>query len=364
MIQFSVSEIQNMIQAQVANPGFASALLSSMKLKGIQSLKDAGPEDVAFFFSRSYQEDFLKSKAGLIITGAAFVKAIEALKAEPWKKSVILVSDDPYLSMGRLTAEFSKHLSVHDHQSSLQGQAKIHPSAIVAKSVKLGEGTEIGAHVVIEEGVTIESGVKVYPHCYIGNKSFIGKNSVLFPGVTLYEKTQIGERCRIHSGAVIGADGFGYAPVKDPSTQKPIDHQKIYHLGNVVIGNDVEIGANSTIDRATFGSTRIHSKVKIDNQVQIGHNCVVGEGSILCGAAGMAGSSSLGKFVVVAAQSGTGNQVHVGDYSFLAAYTGVDKDVEAGSQLSGVPARPLREHFKIMAILNKMLREREKDRTP
>lgn len=361
MIQFSVSEIQKIIQAQVANSEFASALLTSLKITGINSLKDATSNDVAFFFSKNYQHDLFNTKAGLIVTGTAFVKAIEAASPPAWKKSVFLMCDDPYQAMGKATALFSPQASTHDHQKRIT-ENFIHPTAVIAPNVKFGMGVDIGAHVVVEDSAVIGNGVKIYAQSYIGKNSSIGDDTVLFPRVTLYERTQIGERCRIHAGVVIGADGFGYAPIKDSQTKKTIDHQKIYHLGNVVIEDDVEIGANTTIDRGTFGSTLIHSKVKIDNQVQVGHNCEIGEGSILCGAAGMAGSSSLGKFVVIAAQSGTGNQVHVGDYSFLAAYTGVAKSCEPESQLAGVPARPLDEHFKILAIQNKLLRDRAKDR--
>jgi len=362
MISISVLEIQEMIKAQVANPEFATALLSSLKITGIHSLKEASATDVAFFFSKHYQTDLFETNAGLIITGSAFVSAIKAAKPPAWEKAVFLMCDDPYQAMGVVTAKFSSFLSSHDHQVQSGTLNQIHPTAIISENVKLGIGIEVGAYSVIESGTTLSDGVKVYPHCFIGKNSSIGKNSVLFPKVTIYEKTKIGERCRIHSGVVIGSDGFGYAPIKDPVSKKTIDHQKIYHLGNVVIEDDVEIGANSAIDRGTFGSTIIHSKVKIDNLVQIGHNCEVGEGSILCGSSGMAGSSSLGKFVIIAAHAGSGNQVHIGDYSFLAAYSGVAKSCEPESELAGVPARPLDDYYKILAIQNKLLRERGKDR--
>ena len=354
MIEISVLEIQKMIKAQVANPEFASALLSSLKINGMNSLKDATSTEVAFFFSKHYQNDLFQTKAGLIVTGSAFISAVQAANPPAWSTAVILACDDPYQAMGRVSAKFSEAISSHE--------CVIHPTAILGENVKIGVGVEVGAYSVIESGTILADGTKIYPQCFVGKGSSIGKGTVLFPRVTLYEKTIIGERCRIHSGVVIGADGFGYAPVKDPQTKKTVDHQKIYHLGNVQIGDDVEIGANSAIDRGTFGSTHVHSKVKIDNLVQIGHNCEIGEGSILCGGSGMAGSSSLGKFVIVAAHSGTGNQVHIGDYSFLAAYTGAAKSCEPGSELGGVPARPLDEYYKILAIQNKLLRERGKDR--
>lgn len=362
MIQFTVQEIMSEIKAQIANPEFASALFPSLKITGIASLKDAKPTDVSFFFSKNYQDDFFNTKSGLIVTGTAFVQAIEAVNPPAWKNAVIISCKDPYLAMAKLTAVFSKFLSAHDHQEIKTGSNQIHPTAVIASDVKLGEGIEIGPYCIVESGVKIENGVKIYPHCYIGPKSLIGKGSVIFPQVTLYEKTVIGSRCRIHSGAVIGSDGFGYAPEKDPVNQKPISYHKIYHVGNVVIEDDVEIGADTSIDRGTFGSTVIRRGAKIDNQVQVGHNVEIGESSIICGGAALAGSSSTGKFVTMAGQTGIANQVHIGDYSLLTAYCGATKDFPADSMISGVPARPTDELYKIMALQNKLLKERGKDR--
>ena len=357
---FNVTQVAKWIEAQQANAGeaTAAALFSSLKLTGMASLKDAGPNDVAFFFSKNYQADLIATKAGVIITGDAFVKPLESSGLPQWNSSIFLAVKDPYFAMAVVSGYFSKIQSAHDHQEAPQ-QRQIHPSAVVSSNAKIGKNVQIGAHSVIESGVIIEDGVVVYPQCYVGPNSEIGEGSVLFPRVTLYEKTKMGKRCRIHSGVVIGADGFGYAPKIDSSTKLPIDHQKIYHIGRVVLEDDVEIGANSTIDRGTLGETRIRSKAKIDNLVQIGHNCDVGEGAVLCGEAGMAGSSSLGKFVVVGAQSGTGNQVHIGDYSKLAGYTGVAKDVDPHCEVGGVPARPLSDYYRILAIQNKLLREQK-----
>ena len=358
---FNVAQVAKWIEAQHANPGSpeAVALFASLKITGIATLKEAGPNDLAFFFSRNYEEDLKRTRAGLIVTGTAFIKPLEASGLPQWKTSVFIACADPYSGMAVVSSHFSKELSAHDHQRSFP-ETIIHPSAVVDPSAKIGNGVQIGAQVVIEANCVIDDQVVIYPHCYVGPSCEIGQASVLFPRVTLYEKTKIGVGCRIHAGVVLGGDGFGYAPQMDPSTKLPVGHQKIYHLGRVVIENFVEIGANSTIDRGTLGDTIVRSNSKIDNLVQIGHNCDIGEGAIICGTAGMAGSSSLGKFVYIGAQGGTGNQVHIGDYAKLAAYTGAAKDVAPYAEMAGVPARPLSDYYKILAIQNKLLRERGK----
>jgi UDP-3-O-[3-hydroxymyristoyl] glucosamine N-acyltransferase len=261
--------------------------------------------------------------------------------------------------MAELSSRFSALFSAHDHQEN-DAHSQIHPTAVIDPSVKLGVGVRVGAHAFIGKNSIVRDHAVIYPQCYLGPECEVGEESVLFPRVTLYERTRIGKRCRIHSGVVLGADGFGYAPEFDAQTKLPTGHRKIYHLGGVVLEDEVEIGANSTVDRGTLGDTIIRSYAKIDNLVQVGHNCEVGMGAILCGTSGMAGSSSLGKFVYVGAQSGTGNQVHIGDYSKLAAYTGAAKDVEPHSEMGGVPARPLSDYYRILAIQNKLLRERGK----
>ena len=358
---FTVAQLANWTKAQPANgeSPTAVALFSSLNVTAMNTLKDATKTEVAFFFSRNYQADLMQTRAGVIVTGLDFVAPLKAANLPQWKTSVFLACADPYGAMARLSAEFSSEASAHSHRR-LFPETIIHPSAVVDPSVKIGNGVQIGAHSVIEAYTVIDDQAVIYPQVYIGPNCSIGESSILFPKVTLYEKTVIGKRCRLHAGVVLGGDGFGYAPVIDPTTKLPIDHQKIYHLGRVVLEDDVEIGPNSTIDRGTLGDTLIHSKAKIDNLVQIGHNSEVGEGSILCGTAGMAGSSSLGKFVYVGANAGTANQVHVGDYAKLAAYTGAAKDVEPGAEMGGVPARPLSDYYKILAIQNKLLRARGK----
>jgi UDP-3-O-[3-hydroxymyristoyl] glucosamine N-acyltransferase len=175
--------------------------------------------------------------------------------------------------------------------------------------------------------------------------------------VTVYEWCELGNRVRVHAGSVIGADGFGYAPRRQGA--QVVGHQKIYHLGKVVIGDDCEIGANSCVDRATFGETWLGREVKIDNQVQVGHNVRIDDGAVICGGTGLAGNSKIGKFALVLGNVGVANQVSVGDGARVAAHTCVSKDVAPGATVAGYPQRDFKEHFRIQALLNKLLEERK-----
>jgi UDP-3-O-[3-hydroxymyristoyl] glucosamine N-acyltransferase len=356
----TLSDVLKWSEGRVANSGEGGRSDPSPDtgIRRFSTLKDAGPEDAAFFFSKDYEAELRVTRAGFIITGDAFVAPLRASGLPQWKSAVFVSCGDPYSAMARVTREVSKFESTHDHQ--IPSEPRVHSSAVIHPTARIGSGVSIGAHVVIEAGVRIEDRVTIYPNVYLGANTSVGSDSVIFPNVVIYEKTVIGERCRIHGGAVIGADGFGYAPKVDPATKLTVDHQKIYHIGRVVIRDDVEIGANSTIDRGTLGDTLIHSKVKIDNLVQVGHNVELGEGAVLCGCSGVAGSATVGRFSILGAQAGLGNKVTLGEYSILTAYTGVAKDFPAHSVLAGMPARPQSDQMKIFAIQQKLLKERGK----
>ncbi|CAM6054194.1 unnamed protein product [Sphagnum tenellum] len=180
----------------------------------------------------------------------------------------------------------------------------------------------------------------------------MGDSTVLFPRVTLYESTRVGSRVRIHAGAVLGSDGFGYSPKKDEISKQPLGHQKIYHLGCVHIEDDVEIGANSCIDRGTIGETRIGRYSKLDNLVHIGHNARLDEGAVICGGTCLAGNASVGRYAYVGGLSGIGNHVHVGDGAKVGALTMVTKDVANASSAVGNPQRDAKEHFRAHALLS------------
>ena len=354
----SVQSIIEVTQGRVVNLNEMLDTVPSIQVTRLAPLGKSSTSDLAFFFSKDYQAELLTANPAVLITGEPFVEPLRKSGLLLWKSSVIIACQDPYWAMAILSGKFAEHQSSVGHiHSSCTKKMSIHPSAVVSPSAQIGDGVEIGPHCVIEDGVQIGRGSVLYAGCYVGPNVKIGQSCILFPRVTIYEHTQMGDRVRIHSGAVIGADGFGYAPVRQGHSV--IDHQKIYHLGKVVIGDDVEIGANTTVDRGTLGETIIGSKVKIDNQVQVGHNCVVEEGAVICGAVGVAGGAKIGKFAYIGGLSGISNQVYVKAGAKVAAMTQVYKDVEEGSTVAGQPQREYQKHWQIQAMLNRLLAQRK-----
>jgi UDP-3-O-[3-hydroxymyristoyl] glucosamine N-acyltransferase len=330
--------------------------------------------DIAFFFSRNYQADLLTAHPGILVTGEPFVPALLASGLPLLREAAIIACSDPYLGMALCLEKLALPLSSVVHLSSVKdasvatevvnsrvSKAEVHSSVVIGSDVELGEGVSVGAFSVIESNARIGTGSVIYPGCYIGPSVVVGEDTVLFSGVKLYEKTVLGARVRIHAGAVLGADGFGYAPSYESpagsAEAKRLVHRKIFHLGRVVVGDDVEIGANSCIDRGTLGDTRIDRGAKIDDLVMIGHNCWIEEGAILCGKAGLAGRARVGKYAMIGGAAGLSNDVHVGDRARVAGHCLVSKDVPAGMTVVGNPQREHKEHFLIQAMLNRMLKK-------
>jgi UDP-3-O-[3-hydroxymyristoyl] glucosamine N-acyltransferase (EC 2.3.1.-) len=223
----------------------------------------------------------------------------------------------------------------------------IHKTAIIAKSVKLGKGVAVGPFCVIEEGAQIGDRSVIYASCYIGYKTKIGKDCLIYPKISIRDKITIGDRVIIHGGTVIGSDGFGFATVKGL-------HHKIPQIGTVVIEDDVEIGANVTIDRARFDKTIIGRGTKIDNLVQIAHNVVVGENSIIVAQAGISGSTVIGNNVTLAGQAGLVGHITIGDGAIVAAQAGVTKSVPPNTMVSGYPAREHESARKVIACVQRL----------
>lgn len=307
---FTVAEIAHRVQGEVSGDG-------SIELCGFAPADVARPGDLTFaenddFFARAEQ-----SEASAILVSGDF-------KSE--KKTLIRVKN------ARLAFAHVLPLLFPEKKFT----AGVHSSAVVASSAKIHPSAHVGPHCVIHENVQLAAGVVVQSGSHIAHDCSLGDGTHLFPNVTLYPQTQIGKRVRIHAGTVIGSDGFGY--VFDSGMQ-----HKIPQVGNVVIHDDVEIGANVTVDRGALGSTEIGKGTKIDNLVQIAHNFKVGEHCIIVAQSGLAGSSIIGNLTTIAAQVGVAGHLNIGDRVTIMARAGVMNDVPDGEVWLGAPARPHRQ---------------------
>lgn len=359
---FSVAQILEWTSGRVANAEALGSALARIAVDAPAPLAGSRATDCAFFFSRDYEAELLGAAPGVLITGEPFVAPLAASGLPLWKSSAVVACPDPYLAMAILSEKFAAGLSAAAHLpedlANRVGPCVVHPSAIVHPAARIADGAEIGPGCVIEAGARIGRGTILYPRVYVGKNVEIGEACVFFPGVTLYETTKIGNRVRVHAGSTLGADGFGYAPRVEGG--KPVGHHKIYHLGRVTVADDVEIGANTMVDRATFGETSIGKGAKLDNHVHIGHNSTIQEGAVLCGGVCLAGGTNIGRFAYVGGMAGIGNKASLGDYAKIGAMSLVDKDVPEGGTSVGNPQRTHRDHFKAHAILNRMVADRDR----
>ena len=340
-----------MTVARVVNPLAPVRGLDSVRVESMAPLQGARSDQLCFFFSKEYQSDLLTASPGILITGEPFVSPLEKSGLPVWSQSLILVCRDPYLAMARVSALFAGL-----GRAQREAQGSVHSTAVVASDAKLGAGVRVGPHCVVESGVEVGAGSVLHAGVYLAKGVKVGENCEFFPHVTIYSGTVMGSFVRIHSSSVIGADGFGYAPRR--VSGQIVGHEKIHHLGGVKIGNHVEIGANSCVDRGTLGDTVIEDHVKADNLVQIAHNAWAKEGAILCGCSGLAGGSILGRYAYLGGQACVVNKAVVGDGAMIGAASLITKDVPPGAQVAGSPQRPLREHLKVNAYLNRLIEKK------
>ncbi len=297
---------------------------SRMEITGMNTLSEASEGEISFLSDSKYEKELAQTRASAVI--------LPSSKAHLLPEGVIaLVSEEPYMSGALLSKHFAKPIASSDLSPIIGEGTKLYPSAHIENGARIGKNC------------TIMSGV------YVGADVVIGDDVILYPNVTVYRDCLIGNRVMIHAGSVIGSDGFGYAHTKLG------EHVKLYQNGNVVIEDDVEIGANTTIDCAVFGSTVIKKGAKIDNLVQIGHNCIVGEHSILVSQSGLAGSSTLGRNVVMGGQSATAGHLSIAPFTTLAARSGVTKSITEKGVYSGFPLMEHKKWLKMQAKLAKMM---------
>ena len=299
-----------------------------LDISGLNSLKKAGTHELSYCDGEANVKDLEGSNAGAILVRQEHANLV---------KNHAIISKNPHLDFANISAFFAKPLFEDKHPAQVASSAK------VMENVHIGSGVMIGENVII------------MPGCYIGDNVYIGRGTLIHPNVVIYNNSKIGESCIINANAVIGSDGFGYAHTPDGK------HVKIHHNGNVVIGNHVEIGACTTIDRGVFDSTVIADHCKIDNLVQIGHNCELGFGTILVSQVGLSGSSVLGRNVVMGGQAGTKGHIRIGDFVQCAARAGVSKDLPDNSgEYAGHPIMPLKEWFKLQAKIIRFFKKESK----
>lgn len=308
-MKFSISQIAMMLGGSVEGDSNAEV----WKLCKIEEGEQGG---LSFLANSKYTNYIYETNATAVIVSNEFVPE------HPIKASLIRVAD-PYLAFANLLKKYN------EMQLDKKG---VDPLAFVSPSATIGKDCYIGPFAFVGDNARIGDGAKIYPQTYVGDNSSIGDGTTLFAGVRIYQNIVVGSRCILHSGCVIGADGFGFAPTGDGS------YQKIDQIGNVVIEDDVEIGANTTIDRATLGSTIIHKGVKLDNLCQIAHNVVVGESTVMASQSGIAGSGKVGSHCIIAGQVGIVGHIEVGNNVTVAAQSGVTRSFPDNVTILGSPA--------------------------
>lgn len=304
----------------------------NVRLTGFAKIEEAAPGYVTFIANPKYSHYIYETEASAVLVSDDFV-------TERPVSPVLIRVKDPYVALADL---------MNAMESTRPKPQGIEQPCFIAEGVVVPDDAYIGAFAYIGKGVHLGKGVKVYPQSYIGENVTIGDGSVIRAGVRIYQDCVIGKECIIHSGAVIGADGFGFAPRPDGT------YEKIPQIGNVVIDDDVEIGANTTVDRATFGSTRIGKGTKLDNLIQVAHNVEIGTGNVFAAQVGVAGSTKIGDFNQVGGQVGFAGHIHVGNMNQFGAQSGIPNNVGDGNRLIGYPAVGLRQFAKTQVYLKRL----------
>ena len=300
-------------------------------VNNFSKIEEGKPQTLTFLANPKYTPHIYNTNAAIVLVNNDFVpeKAIAA---------TLIKVPNAYAALATLMEMVS---------DAMPKKTGIEPMNFIAESASVGADSYVGAFAYIGENVKVGDGAKIYPHAYIGDNAVIGKNTIIYSGARIYSNCVVGDNCILHAGCVIGADGFGFS--KDNGA-----YQKIPQMGNVVIENDVEIGANTTIDRAVMGSTVIRSGVKLDNLIQIGHNCEIGANTAMAAQVGIAGSTKIEENCVFGGQVGIGGHITIGKNSKIGAQAGIISNTKEGSEIMGSPAMPIKNFFKSSMIIPKL----------
>lgn len=307
---FTAQDIADQVKGKVEGD-------ANVEISTFSKIEEARPGSITFLANPKYTHYIYTTKASAVLVSEDF----EA--TEPLHTTLIRVAD-PYVTLSVLMTMAQK--AIEHEPSGVEEPCKI------SEGVEVPADSYIGAFTYIAPGAKLGKGVKIYPQCYIGANVEIGEGTKLYPGVKIYHGCKIGRNCIIHSGAVIGSDGFGFAPTLQGN------YDKIPQIGIVEIGDNVEIGANTTVDRSTMGSTRIENGVKLDNLIQVAHNVTVGSNTVIAAQTGIAGSSKIGRHCMIGGQVGISGHIEIGDNVVIGAQSGVPNNVPSGSRIIGYPA--------------------------
>lgn len=323
-MEFSAKQIAEYIQGVIVGDEKASVHTFAKIEEGI-------PGSISFLANPKYTHYIYETKASIVLVNKDF---------EPEKKisATLIKVDNAYESLARLMTLYETS------KPKLKG---IHPTASVDATAHLGADVYVGPYACIAAGAVIGDGACIHPHATIGDNAKVGNNTVIYPHVTIYHDCRIGNNCILHAGAVIGADGFGFAP-------SPEGYEKIPQIGIVIVEDDVEIGANTCIDRATMGATIIHKGVKLDNLIQIAHNVEIGSNTVMASQAGIAGSAKIGEWCMFGGQVGVAGHIKVGDHVNVGAQSGIPGNTKSGQTLMGYPAIDPKLFARSSAVYKKL----------
>ncbi len=330
-MNFNAKEIAEFLKGEVIGDG-------EVKVSNVSKIEEGKPGTLAFLATLKYENYIYNTKASIVLVNRDFV---------PKEKinSTLIKVDDAYQA-------FASLLDLYE-QSKMLVKAGIEQPSFIDESTIYGENIYVGAFAYIGKNTKIGKNVKVYPQVHIGDNVTIGDNCTLYAGVKIYDDVVIGNNCILHANAVIGADGFGFAPQEDGT------YNKIPQIGNVILEDNVDVGANSTIDCGTMGSTIIRKGAKIDNLVQIGHNCDVGENTVIAAQTGLAGTTKVGKNCKFAGQVGLAGHLTIGDNVIIGAKSGVPKSVKSNKIIFGSPAYDIKDAMKSMSIYKNLPKLRQ-----
>lgn len=323
-MNFTAEQIAGVLQGEVVgNP--------QTSVQNFAKIEEGEPGCLSFLANMKYAHYLYDTRSSIVLVNRDF---------EPERPVVctLIKVDNAYEAVAKL---------LQIYQQATQKRTGIHPTAVIAETAEVGADCYIGPHAYIGEGVSVGSGCQIYANVVIEEGAQVGSDCLLYPGVSIYHGCQIGNRVTLHSGAVIGADGFGFAPT-------PEGYDKIPQIGIVIIEDDVEIGANTCVDRSTMGATVVHRGVKLDNMVQIAHNCEVGSHTVMSAQVGLAGSTKIGEWCMCGGQSGFAGHIKIGDHCGIGAQAGVISNLKDGTQVIGTPAIDPSQFFRSSAVFKRL----------